>query len=158
MPQFNFDPTAASATIEVLQKGDYEVIVGEGKPFLRDGEKGQNHGIMFPLKVASGIHEGKPLFYNAYMHTPGAFAFVKQFQMAVLGFDKNREGEDAFNNQFGSADWGYDTDTGTVGDAWRELFGKRVIVSADTQPHRDRPDELTQQLKGFRPVDASATL
>jgi hypothetical protein len=158
MPNYNFDPTSTTASIEVLPKGDYEVIIGEGKPFLRDGEKGQNWGIMFPLIVADGIHKDKKVYSNSYMHTPGAGTFTKQFQMAVLGFERNQSSEEQFNEEYGKADWSFDPESGHLGEGWKELFGKRVIVSLDTQPHRDRPDEMTQQFKGFRPVSAVSTL
>lgn len=158
MPTFNFDPSSASATLEVLPKGDYEVIIGEPKPFLREGEKGTNYGVYYSLKVLNGPHKDKTIVTNLYMHTPGAGSYAKQFQMAALGYARNTASEREFDAIHAGDDWTFGVDPNVIGDGWRALMGKRIVVSLDTQPNKDRPDELTQQFKGYRPVDASATM
>lgn len=135
MPRYDFNPEAVSAVIEVLPKGDYEFIVGEPKSFLRQNQKGNDsYGIRFPLVLAedaNGKRKGTRIFFNTYQQSEGAQAIAKQFLMAVHGYNRNEDGEKQFNAEFAGKDWGFDTDKGTVGDAWMSVKGKRVKGSLD---------------------------
>jgi len=151
MPRYEADPSKVTATFEVLEKGDYEFAFGEPKAFLRTGDKGDNYGVRYPVKVAEGPFTGKRQIVTCYIHTDDALAFSKQTLMAALGFDVNSEGEKAFNAKYAGSDWSIDTDTGACGDVWREVIGKHAVATADVgaNPKDGTP---TQQFKKWRKV------
>jgi hypothetical protein len=132
---FTFDPTAVSANIEVLPKGEYEFVVGEPQSFIRKNKKGADSwGIRFPLVLAedaNGKKKGTRIFYNTYQSSEGAQAIAKQFLMAANGYGRKEEDEQRFNEEFGGKDWGYNPPAKTVGDAWMSVKGKRVKGSLD---------------------------
>jgi hypothetical protein len=154
-PRYDVDPTSVTAVIAILEKGEYELSVGEPKSF----EKVDNsqtpakvsRGVRYPLTVAEGPETGARTFYTCYTHTDGAISFMKQFLLAVLGYPATRDDEKRFDAKYKGNDWGMDTESGGVGDVWRELNGKRVVAVVDVQLGQDG---LTQQQKWvkFRPV------
>lgn len=135
MPRYDFNPDAVSATIEVLPKGEYEFQIGEPKAFGRKNAQGNDSfGIRFPLVLAedaNGKRKGTRIFFNTYQQSEGAQAIAKQFLMAVHGFKRNEAGEREFNEAFRGKDWSFDTDNGTVGDAWMSAKGQRVKGELD---------------------------
>ena len=132
-PRYEHDATNVSSVIAILDKGDYELIVGEPKAFFNTGKEGKsdNYGIRYPLTVAEGSEKGSKTFYNAFIHTDGSLSFSKQFLMAALGFKATKDDEKRFNEEFKGSDWGIDTDTKGVGDVWRQPTGKRLVASVD---------------------------
>ncbi len=153
MPRFEPDPSKVSATIDILDKDDYELIIGEPKAFASKNEDGtiRNHGVRFGVTVAEGPSKDKKQFNTCYQHTPGSEGFSKQFVMAAYGYDVTPSGEREFDRDFAGKDWGYDTDTGTCGEVWQGMANRRVVGSADigTNPTTKEP---TQQWKGWRPL------
>lgn len=150
MPIYNNDPSKVVAGFTVLPKDSYEFIVGEPKAFEKTGQKGVNYGVRFPLVVATGPMEGtKAQPHVCYEHTQDAEAFGKQFKMAALGFGKGREEEKRFDKEYGGKDWSFDTDSGGVGDAWREMVGKRVIGDYDIGINPNSGEEQ-QKVLGWR--------
>lgn len=135
MPRYEFNPDAVSAVIEVLPKGEYEFIVGEPKAFGGKNQAGgDSYGVRFPLVLAedsNGKRKGTRIFFSTYQQSEGAQAIAKQFLMAVHGYKRNEEGEKAFNGEFAGKDWGFDTDSKSVGDAWMSAKGKRVKGALD---------------------------
>lgn len=149
MPIYNNDPSKVVATFEVLPKDDYELIVGEPKAFEKTGQNGVNYGVRYGVTVGSGAMEGKkgqPV--SCYQHSEGAQQFSKGFIMAALGFGKGRAEEQRFDAEYGGKDWSFDTDSGQVGDAWRELTGKRVIGSYDIELNPNS-GEQQQKVNGY---------
>ena len=152
MPRFEFDPTKVSASIEIFEKNEYEFQVGEPKSFMRKNRKNEDsYGVRFPLTIMEGVHKGKRTVFSTYQQSEGAQAMTKQFLMAVLGYEKNRAGEDRFNEDVRGKDWSFDPETGAVGDIWREATGQRVYGSLDIAKNDETGDPM-QQFKGWRPI------
>lgn len=153
MPRFEPDPSKVSATIDILDKDDYEFIIGTAKSFAAMNDNGsvKNHGVRYPIEVAEGTSKGKKQFQTCYQHTPGSEAFSKQFLMAAYGYDVTPAGEKEFDRDFAGKDWSYDTDSGSVGEVWRGIEGKRVIGSADIGTNKNTGDPM-QQFKAWRPL------
>lgn len=150
MPRFENSPANVVASMEVFPKDDYLFVVGEPKPFFRQNSKGQDsYGLRVSLTIKDGPYEKKRTVASFYMHSEGAQMMTKQFQMAVLGYGKGRQEEQRFDAEWGGKDWSFDTDSGAVGDAWRELTGKLVYGSLDVSINENSGDEQ-QQFKGWR--------
>jgi hypothetical protein len=153
MPRYEPDPSKTSAAgFEIFPKDNYEFIVGEPKAFYRDGQKGPNWGVRVALTIANeGPFKGKRYLKTLWYHTDGTAGMNKQFQMAVLGYENNKKGETAFNEAYpAGTDWSFDTDSGAVGDAWRELVGKRVQADLDIKLGDNDNEQQTEA--GWRPV------
>src|SRR5256885_4554624 len=100
MPRYEADPSKVTATLDVLEKGDYEFVIGEPRAFFGASKtegKSDNYGVRYPVKVAEGAMKGKRQLINCYIHTEDSLAYSKQLLMAALGFPLNSEGEKAFN-------------------------------------------------------------
>lgn len=157
-PRYDADPTTVTGVIAVLDKGEYELLIGEAKGFEKAKQNAQpgdplTAGIRYPVTVAEGPEKGAKTFYTCYIHTPESLGFAKQFIMTANGFPLTKEGEKAFNEKNRGGDWSMDPSSGGVGDMWREVTGKRVIAVVDTQL---APDGVTLQQKWikFRPLSA----
>lgn len=150
MSRYEYDPSKAQSTIEVLEKGDYEFVIGEPKSFIRKNRKGQDsYGIRFPL-TADG--KTKPVYYTCYLHSEGAQGMTKRFQMAAMGYKNSKVMEQAFDGDVIGMDWSYDPETGAVGDAWRKFTGKRVVGTVDIGANEET-GEPQQVWKSWRPVE-----
>src|SRR5688572_42416 len=120
MPSFRPDPTKVSAGLPVYEKGEYEIELGEPRPFLRETKQGKNagqmnHGVMFRSIITEGPNKGKPYIHNCMMHTLESEGFSKQFQMAAYGFDK--KDEERFDREIGSVkDWSYNIPDDPTGE------------------------------------------
>lgn len=151
MPRYENDPTKVTASFEVLPKDDYEFIVGEPKSFYRINNAGNpSYGVRYPLTVGSGPMQGKKSSQVCYEQSEGAIAMGKQFRLAVLGYDKGRSEEQRFDKDYAGKDWAFDTDDNSVGDAWRELTGKRVVGSFDVAMGTNGEEQ--QDVKGWRKI------
>jgi hypothetical protein len=157
-PVYRPDPTKVAAGIKVFDKGEYEIELGEPKPFLRETKQGknagqENHGVMFTNIIVEGAEKGQRYIHNCMMHTPDSETFSKQFQMAAYGFD--RKDERKFDEEVGSKkDWVYDPkpEDGSdpyVGDGWRDMKGKRILISLNQRPGPNGPQ---QSVDGVRPA------
>lgn len=153
MPIFKPDPSKVSASIEILEKDDYEFTIGEPRAFFRKNRNQQDsYGIRFPLTVAEGRKKGTKIFISLYQQSEGAQSMAKQFMIAAYGFPSTREGEKAFDAQFAGSDWGFDTDVGACGEAWKGPVGKRIIGSLDVGI--SETGEQQQQFKKWRALTA----
>lgn len=158
MPRYENSPAAVSATIQVFPKDDYLFIVGEPKVFSGVTKAGKNagkdnYGIGFSLTIKDGQFANKRTFTRCFESSEEAQGMSKQFKMAVLGYGKSRAEEERFNKEWGAKDWSFDTDSGAVGDAWREMTGKVVIGALDMK--LDDNDNETQVFKAWRPLSAA---
>jgi hypothetical protein len=147
------NPSAVDAGFPIHPKDEYELVIGEPKVFKGVGKEGKpdNFGVRFICIIAEGAQAGKKFIKNCYMHTPESEGFAKQFQMAALGFNpKNQDDEAKFNEKYGNADWSFDDDTMTAGEAWHEMKGKRVYASLDVGTNKVTGDPA-QLEKGYRP-------
>ena len=152
MPTFDFDPSKVTASFEVFPKGDYEIQIGEPKSFIRKAGQDQHdsYGIRYPFVIKLPTEfENKRGVHTCYYHNEGSQGVSKQFIMAVMGYGKGRQEEERFDREVRGKDWAFDPNTGAVGDMYRELTGKRVIVSFDTQKNKETGEEQ-QNVKGFR--------
>lgn len=156
--RFNFDPTTVVASMEVFPKGEYEFQVGEPKSFLRQAgeDKHDSYGIRYPLVIKlPDEYNGKRTVFSTYYQSEGSQAMAKQFMMAVFGYSKGKPEEERFDRDMRGKDWGFDPETGAVGDAYRELTGKRVIGSLDIQKNNNTGDPM-QSFKSWRPLSSGA--
>lgn len=156
MPRYDVnDITEVSVGFADLAKGDYEVQVGTPKAFERvSASSGKNsYGIRFPLQVVSeGEFKGGRQVFTAYWHVDAAKGFGVAFIMACLGFNPgNPADERKFKEQFKAGDWGFDTDSGAVGDMWNAAAGKRVIASVVRKMNKETGEDGIQ-FSGFIPV------
>jgi len=161
MPRYEFDPSTVTSAIPVLPKNDYEFIVGEPKSFIRKNAKGEDSfGVRYPLTVAEGEQKGKRIFLSTYYQSEGGQAAAKRFLMAVYGYKGNDEEEQRFNRDMRGQDWSFDPESGMVGEAFRQVTGKRVRGSLDVQPakdaHGEPTGELNQNFKSWSPLSAVA--
>lgn len=159
-PRFEFDPSTVTSAIPVLPKNDYEFIIGEPKSFIRKNAKGEDsYGVRYPLTVAEGDRKGTRIFFSTYYQSEGGQAAAKRFLMAVFGYKSNQEDEDRFNRDMKGKDWAFDPDSGTVGEQFREVTGKRVRGSLDIQPAKDsqgnETGEQNQNYKAWFPLSAA---
>ena len=149
MPRFNPDPTKASAGILTLPKDSYTFEIGDVKAFKKevDGVL-KNHGLRVALTVVSeGPYKGKTVYPSLWMHNEGSQNATKRFQLAATGHTSKTE--EAWNNEFGGADWGYDPDDkNDVGSAWRELKGKLIV--GDLEVSMGTNDSEMQNFKAWR--------
>ena len=130
MPKFTPDPTKASGGFPVLPKGSgYLFEIGEPKSFHNVSKKegkADSHGVAYLciVKVAPDNPEavGKKYYQKCFQHTPESQDMAKQFLNAALGCKTDEE----FNTQYGSMDWGYDTDSKSAGDGWWKLKGQVI--------------------------------
>ena len=152
MPTFDFDPSKVVASFEVYPKGEYEVQIGEPKSFIRKAGEDQHDsfGIRYPYVIKLPTEfENKRGVHTCYYHNEGSQGMSKQFVMAVMGYGKGRPEEERFDREVRGKDWAFDPTTGSVGDMYRELTGKRVIMSLDTQKNKETGEEQ-QKTVGFR--------
>lgn len=151
---YSFDIKKEVAGIEIFPKGDYEFKVGEPKPFAKknDDDTFANFGVRVALVIAEPAeYENKKAIYSNYMHFDGAGAFTKQFIMACLGYGKSKSEEERFNQDHGDEDWGFDPEGPSLGDAWKQLEGQRVIGSMTIQKN-NKTGEPMQNFGGWRAI------
>jgi hypothetical protein len=154
--RFEFDPTLVVASMEVFPKQEYELQVGEPKSFIRKAGQDQHDsfGVRYPLVIKlPDEYNGKRTLFSTYYQSEGSQAMAKQFMMAALGYGKGKQEEERFDRDMRGKDWGFDPATGAVGDAYRELTGKRVIGSLDVGKNENTGDPM-QQFKGWRPISS----
>lgn len=156
--RFSFDPTLVVASMEVYPKSEYEFQVGEPKAFLRQAgeDKHDSFGIRYPLVIKlPDEYSGKRTLFSTYYQSEGSQAMAKQFIMAVLGYGKGRPEEERFDREQRGKDWEFDPSTGAVGDAYRELTGKRVIGGLDVDKNKNTGDPM-QVFKSWRTISSGA--
>jgi hypothetical protein len=158
-PRFEFDPSTVVASIEVFPKQEYEFQVGEPKAFKRTAAQGtdtehDSYGVRFPLVIKQpDQYNNKRTIFSTYLQSEGAQAMAKQFIMAVMGYAKGIEAEKKYDADARGKDWSLDFPTGAVGDAWRELTGKRVIGTLDQTKNKTTGDPM-QQFVSWRPISS----
>ena len=158
-PRFEFDPSTVVASIEVFPKMEYEFQVGEPKAFRRTAGQGtDNEHDSFGVRCSLVIkqpdeYNNKRTIFSLYLQSEGAQAMAKQFIMAVMGYAKNITEEKKYDAEARGKNWDLDFSTGAVGDAWRELTGKRVIGSLDQTKNKTTGDPM-QQFVSWRPISS----
>lgn len=155
--QFPFDPTKARASMEVFPKGEYEVVLGDAKGFIRQAgkDKHDSYGVRFNYKI-TGVPEGTSTEYigktgthSIYHHSKAAGGMAKQFLIAGYGYGKGNKEEQRFDKDFADADFNVDYETGTVGDFYRGLAGKRVMMTTEPGKNPETGEE-NNNAKGWR--------
>lgn len=149
MPNYEYNPNAAQATIEILDPGDYEFVIGSAKAFLSKNDDGsaKNFGVRYSLKTEAG----QRTVVSLYLHTSGSEGMAKRFQLAALGYPANKLGESKFNAEHGGDDWRLDFENGSVGEGWKQFEGQRVIGTVDVGEN-NRTGEPMQNFKSWRPL------
>jgi len=158
MPRYEFNPTSVVANIEVFPKGEYEFQIGEPKAFSRQAGEDQHDsfGVRYPLVIkAPGQYDGKRTVFSTYYQSEGGRSMAKQFMMAALGYGRGGEEEKRFDSDMRDKDWNFDPDAGTVGDAYRQLSGTRVIGTLDVGKNNKTGDAM-QQFNKWRPISSGA--
>lgn len=156
---FEFDPTKVVASLEVFPKGEYEFIVGTPKAFIKTAAQGtekehQSYGIRYPLTIAQpDEYATKRSIFSTYYQSEGAQSMAKQFMMACLGYAKGKPEEERFDRDMRGLDWRFNPNTGAVGEAYRDLEGKRVIGQLDVQKNINTGDDM-QNFKGWRTISS----
>lgn len=155
---FNFDPNNVSATLEVLPKGEYEFEIRSKKSFLKQSgeDKHDSYGVRYNLTctlAGQGREDcvGKKVIFSTYMQSEGGQAMAKQFIMAALGYGKTRAEEERFNREQGAKDWTFDPNDGSVGEAYNQLDGARIIGGLDIQQNKNT-EEPMQNFKNWRSI------
>lgn len=159
MPRYEHDPSNVTASLTILPKDDYEFKLGRPKAFERTAKAGhQSYGIRIPVTVVGGPQNGKKTLVSLYLHSDGAAAMAKRFQMAIAGFTVNDKNEKLYDAQAAGKDWSYDTSTGEVGAAWLEYEGQHIMCDLDVAMRTDdKGNEVEQQEWGsFRPIEGAA--
>ena len=157
-PRYEYDPSKATASIEIFPKGDYEFSVGEPKAFIRTNQNNEvSYGVRFALTITSDQQRGKRTVQTCYLHNDGGQSMTKQFQMAVYGFKRTSQDEQKFNEAMKDADWAFDPEVGTVGEAWHKMAGAHVVCTLDVGVNKDT-HEQQQRFNNWRPaVTVAAT-
>lgn len=161
-PRYDSNLTEVTSALVVLKPGEYEFLVGDPKAFSRKKEGGAEVvGISFLLTVAEIVSDGDPnargkkVYRELYLHSEKAKPFTKQFVMASYGYENREEHEIVFNEKTRGLDWGYNTDTGEVGDVYKGMRGTRVICGVGQQPNEKNPNEMQQTWDSVRPLNAT---
>jgi hypothetical protein len=160
-PSFTPDFADVKAGFRTLDRGEYELILGQPKGFSYVKDDGTHVvGVRFPTNCAAQVmsdgslddkYEGDSVSpIRLYLHTEGAFRMTKQFLLAACGYSISEE--DAADEEFFSdADFSVDVDDEdeenhevTLGAAWDGLKGNRVRVTADIQMYNDKPSQNWQ--------------
>ena len=158
MPRYEATPSEVSASFGILPAGELELIIGEPKTYVRIPKEGNDkdegdYGLGFPVTVVKPTaHAGEKGYFNASQGNDIGKAISKQFTMAALGFEINKENENRFNEKYKDADWSFDTDTKQVGEAWMKLKGQHVIVESSSTMAKDGSGKEFQKFSKWRPV------
>lgn len=159
MPRYEFIPKDVSTSILVLPADDYEFLIGEPKPYAFQTKGGENkpsedrYGVRFPLRVmTSGAFENKMIFFSGDQSSDIGQQVTKGFIMAALGYGKGREEEERFDMDHGTDDFGFDTDSGFIGDGWRQVKDMRVVGSLGINIDKNDPSKQYQKFAGFRRI------
>jgi len=152
MPRFTPNLSNVSAGIPLLDRGEYEFLVGESKPFIRvtekDGVAKTLWGVVTSLKVTSeGAFKDKTIPWQMFMHTDASQPMIKQFLMAVYGFNKNNEAD--FNVKFNEDDYIVDTEDNILGDVWTGIAGKYVRANVVQKANKLDATQMQNQFSWF---------
>lgn len=151
--RFNPNPSEVTAGNLVLDKDTYTFEVAGITPYAFSKDPANvRHGVRVDLVVTSdGKYKGKRVSYLAGHHDELNLTLTKRLQMAILGFNPYKSEEEAkFNDEYGPADWSYDTDAKTTGDAWKNLKGKLVCCDCDQKPDKTDLSKI-YQMWAFKP-------
>ena len=163
MPRYEHDPSKVTTTLQVLPKGDYEFIIKGIKSFVRTASAGhQSYGVRYSLEVAEGLAKGKRAVVSSYLHSEGGEQMAKQILIAAYGFQVNDAGEREFDEAVAGGDWSINPDDQSIGDAYKEMIGKRVANDLDVEmqhskfiggsPDTDSPMVERQVFGTWRPI------
>lgn len=158
MSRYSHDPTQVTASLTILPKDEYEFVIGKPKPFERTAKAGhQSYGVRFPLTVVGGSQNGKKTVYSLYLHSEGGQQMAKRFQIAVGGLTVNEKNEKIWDQQNAGRDWGYDPESGEVGEGWKEYEGVHVVCDLDVEiVKNDKDEDVESQIWGtWRPLEGA---
>lgn len=148
--RYNADPTKDSAGFPVLPKADYRFKFGEPKPFenIDDNDPNKkNFGVAFIAKVVPGPVDldgnesprdqiGKSAYVRLFYHTDNAQSFRKQYILAAYGYTTNEENDFNEISQSEEIDWGFDPETGEVGEGFKMMSNKEFVASLSVQKRK----------------------
>lgn len=147
-PQFEYNPAKASASVEVLDPGDHELIIGKPKAFQKEeGGVVKNFGVRYAMQT----EDGKKVYPAFYLHTDGSIGMLKRFQMAALGYKNTKAEEARFDREHSNDDWRCDFASGDCGEGWQQFDGARVIVVAEVVENKNT-GEPQNNWKSWRPI------
>lgn len=157
MPRYEHNPTTSHITLAQLPKGTYQVQLGEPKAWIRaanpEKQTKEQYGIRYGITVTSdGEHKGKRQMIQFDYTNEWGQAFGKQLVMAALGYTLDEASEDKFNADYADKDWSFDPETGAVGDVYREVTGKNIMVDTDIAIAKDGSGKQFVQFSGYKPI------
>lgn len=148
-PRFDPDMSKVRAGFPIYEKGEYEVALGEPKPFLYE-HRDDGHivaGVSYPLTMVGLVQtngeldrtaEGDPVSSaRLYIHTDKSFPIAKRFVMAAAGYDLDHEEE--FNDEWlpDNPLWvdgePGEEDTIEAGAGWYEVVGNHLVIDLDIE-------------------------
>ncbi len=160
MPRYDTSMAGVVASLfGNIPAGHYRFKIGTAKAFqkkeTKDGvEITKNFGIRYPVEVVDVIQGdgriGDKQLVNLYQHTKDSIGYSKAVHLVLCGFDQTPEGEADYNDKFASMDFGFDTDSGEVGQAWKECEGSFFEAIVDVQKNGDQEN---QKWKKYIPVN-----
>lgn len=165
MPRYGTDTKPSAVSVSnfiILSPGEYELVLKTQKPFVEDNKKNKdefgnptkNYGVRLFLQVATpGEFHEKSVSFTCFEHSEGGQSISKRLKMAFYGFNPaNKDDEKKFNELADTLDWSYDTDSGELGDGWKNMSGKRVLAIVSTKPNANNPLENQQDWKAWLPL------
>ena len=176
-PVFTPDFASVEASIPIYEKGRYQLLITNRKPFAKQVEKDGNisdqSGVRYALEMVGQFDDdgeldtekkGKQVSSNTvWLHTEKAFGMGKQFLMAACGYARNQEQEanaDLFQGD--DIEWDHSGDydaapeTFVLGNGWDIPVDKLVDVSMWKDVTTSEDGNTTyenQKFGGWTPVN-----
>ncbi len=160
MGRFSGAPTKATVGFVTLDKDRYEFQLGEPKAYKRTqkskdgGDDKIVEGIRWPLTVISpeGRFKGKTVTFTSSQDNEISLNQEKALMMAADGAIPKPENEEEWNSAHGGDDFSADSDTGVVGEGYRQYKGRVVAGELDITPDKTDPNKIYQKWVRWEPV------
>lgn len=151
MSRYPVPSNTATVGFLVLDKDDYEFVIGDAKTFItldKETNEPRNWGVGFNLTVSGGPQDGKSLGQvRFYLHNEGSVRMTKGFLMAALGYTSSQSDEAEFNETY--PDIGIDPDDNTMADVYTRCVGNRIRASVDVKPNPKREGEVQNSFRYY---------
>lgn len=137
MTRYTPNSRNVSSTLETFPKDTYELKVTNFKAVKRvsekDGQQKTQTNMQVVMEHSTGPFAGKKVIQTFYNVEPGGSgeAFLKNFMMALYGYQINKDGENKYNNEvLPTKDESFDDETGEVGSLYKDAIGYIVVGDA----------------------------
>lgn len=160
MPRYDTNMAGVVASIiGNIPAGHYKFKINTPKAFAKFEEKDgikvlKNYGIRYPVEVVEVVtgdgKVGDKQFFTCYQHTKEAIEYAKAQHMVLCGFDQTREGEEAYNAKYLTGDYSFDTDSGEVGQAWKDCEGSYFEAVVSIKKDGDNENQKWNKMIPFQ--------